>query len=151
MTVTTEGQPMKVYSRTGAQAVGSDDYGDFTPEADGSFDVPHDFGVLLVAHIDGVPAWEDEPARHERLTAEDLKRRRDPAAAYDLLAQLLGTAKANEVLGAPEPEPEDESPTADNEPVSEPEDSAPEPPTADDADDADDEDDDADEPPTADR
>ena len=81
---------MKLYSLTGATSVGRDDVGDFDADVDGAVEVPEDFGVFLRDnHPGGVKAWEDEPERHARLVAEEEARRRDPASAYDLLAQLV--------------------------------------------------------------
>lgn len=78
---------MKLYTLLNAAGVVDEDFGEFEVDADGSIEVPEDLGARLhAAHIGGQKAWETEAERHARLKTEDLERRRDPAALYDLLA-----------------------------------------------------------------
>ena len=97
---------MRLYTLTDAASVGNDDYGDFEVAQDGSVQVPEPFGQFLLAqHTNGEAQWEDDAQRNARLVAEELERRRDPASAYDLLAQIVAQqAPAAQVL-VPEPAP----------------------------------------------
>lgn len=85
---------MRIYSRRGAVAIDDPEYGRFEPEADGSFDLPDDLSDRLVRfHQRGVPLWETEIDRGQRVATEDLERRRDPANLLDAVQQILSAAK----------------------------------------------------------
>ena len=90
---------MRLYSRTGAGTVQNDDYGSYDTDPDtGLVEVPDEFGhILHRQHIDGQRAWENDAERAGRLKAEDVARRSDPAALYDLVDARLGKLEANDL------------------------------------------------------
>ncbi|HEY3718374.1 MAG TPA: hypothetical protein VGL39_27945 [Jatrophihabitantaceae bacterium] len=81
---------MKLYTLTGAAGVSHEDHGEFEVDDDGGVELPPEFGEYLHrTHVGGVKSWETQTERHDRLIAEELERRRDPAQLYDLLAQQI--------------------------------------------------------------
>lgn len=100
---------MRLYSRTGAAAVGDPVYGRFTPGADGGFDFPEELATKLHAfHDGGHPMWETAMERQQRLIAEESARRADPATLLAAVEQLVKAAQAT--TPAPEPVPADPEP-----------------------------------------
>lgn len=85
---------MRIYSRRGAVAIDDPEYGRFEAEPDGGFDLPDDLSDKLVRfHQRGIPLWETEIDRGQRVTSEDLERRRDPANLLDAVQQILSAAQ----------------------------------------------------------
>ena len=86
---------MRLYSTpvtAGSATVGNDDHGHYDVDGAGFVEVPDELGGFLNGlHIDGQRAWETEAQHSDRLAAEDLERRRDPAAIYDLFNEKLGS------------------------------------------------------------
>jgi hypothetical protein len=84
---------MRLYTTTTAASVGNDDHGVFTVDpATSAVEVPDEYGAFLnTLHVDGHKAWETDAERHDRLATEDLERRRDPAAIYDLFESKIGS------------------------------------------------------------
>lgn len=81
---------MRLYSRTGATTLDDPEYGHFDVNAEGGFDLPEDLGERLRRfHVDKQPLWETDIERQERLLAEEMERRRDPATLQALVEQLL--------------------------------------------------------------
>jgi hypothetical protein len=87
---------MKLYTRTGASTVDDQEHGTFEAGPDGGFDFPDELSNRLrIVHIAGQRAWEDEGQRHQRLVAEELERRKDPASLYDAVQALTDTLAQN--------------------------------------------------------
>lgn len=82
---------MQVFSRsTDAGDITDAEGTTFAPAADGSYDVPGPLAEqLLRIHLNGEPQWETGGQRNDRLAAEDLRRRSDPASTFDLLSERL--------------------------------------------------------------
>lgn len=89
---------MRLYSRTGAVALDHDEYGHFEPEDDGGFDFPNELSDEL--HSFAANGWETAVERQQRLIAEEMERRRDPATLMEAVQQLVNAARTV----APEPE-----------------------------------------------
>lgn len=73
---------MKLYSRTGSTSVINEDFdgSPFTLDEDGAAEFPDALGTILHSqYVDGLPAWENNTERHNRLVGEEAKRRSDPA------------------------------------------------------------------------
>lgn len=92
----------RLFSLARATAVDDPEFGHFEGGEDGSFDFPDELSDRLhrFGHR-GKRAWETEEERGDRLHADDLARRRDPAALYDavgdvtdLFRQLAGARPA---------------------------------------------------------
>lgn len=78
---------MQLYSRNGPQTVVHEG-NQYATGKDDVINVPDDFGRLLHhTHIGGLQVWETGQERKDRMEAEELARRRDPANLYDLLAR----------------------------------------------------------------
>lgn len=94
---------MLLYSRTGASSV---HIGGATYEAgpDGGFDLPdHVAAQVHTFHVGGQPLWEDHTQRQQRLVAEELERRKDPATLLDAVNQLVAAAQAQAAVPPPAP------------------------------------------------
>lgn len=102
---------MRLYSLTGADKLVDPEWGTFEVKDDGSFDLPDELAEReLTFHHKGQPRWETEIDRNRRVGYEDEARRRDPAALFDAVAQLVALAQlAQKATAAPEPEPAEES------------------------------------------
>lgn len=100
---------MRLYSRTGATALDDPEYGHFDANDDGGFDFPDDLSDRLHGfHAAGRPMWETDVERQQRLIAEELERRKDPATLLDAVQQLVQAAKT---VSEPEPtKPEPKAP-----------------------------------------
>lgn len=86
---------MRLYTRTGATAVDDPEFGTFEADEEGGFDLPDDLSERLIRfHIDGRPAWETDTERQNRLIAEELERRKDPATLLEAVQQLVAAAQA---------------------------------------------------------
>ncbi|MFE2407118.1 hypothetical protein ACFXDE_02105 [Kitasatospora sp. NPDC059408] len=82
---------MRLYSRTGATALDHPHHGRI--EADpghGGFDLPEE----LAEELRSFPAWETDVERQQRLVAEEIERRKDPATLLDAVQQLVQAAQA---------------------------------------------------------
>lgn len=83
---------MKIYSRQGATSLG---HGGKVYEADedGAFDLPeHVAQEAMSFHVGGKPMWENATQRQQRIVAEELERRRDPATLAELVEKLTRRA-----------------------------------------------------------
>lgn len=89
---------MRLYSRTGAASVQHEEHGSFDVDPDsGAVEVPDELGELLQRqHFAGQRAWENDAERSTRLADEDLARRRDPGALYDLLEAKFGNLEGRD-------------------------------------------------------
>ena len=87
---------MRLYTLTGAASVSNDEHGTFEVDPEtGAVEVPEALGRILHGTcFGGRRVWEDDAERSQRLVAEDLERRRDPAVLYDLLQQKLAAVPA---------------------------------------------------------
>lgn len=85
---------MRLYSRLGATSHTRDGV-TWTPEPDGSFSIPDEAVAreMLACHSGGVPMWEDEIGFRQRVAAEELERRRDPATLMTAVEQIVGAAR----------------------------------------------------------
>ena len=85
---------MRLYSLTGATAVDDAEFGHISPADDGGFDLPGPLADRLHrTAIRGVRQWEDAIERQRRLIAEELERRRDPAALLTAVEQIIAAGK----------------------------------------------------------
>lgn len=85
---------MRLYSLTGAEKLVDPEWGTFDIKDDGSFDLPDELAEReLTFHHKGQPRWETEIDRNRRVGYEDEARRRDPAALFDAVAQLVALAQ----------------------------------------------------------
>lgn len=92
---------MRLYTRTGATALDDSEFGHFDANDDGGFDFPDPLSDKLHRfHAGGQPMWETDIERQQRLIAEELERRRDPATLMEAVQQLVNAAKA---VSEPEP------------------------------------------------
>lgn len=91
---------MRLYSLTGAAAIDAPE-GHFEPGEDGAFDLPSELSARLhgVA-VGGKRQWETDVERQNRLVAEEMERRKDPATLLDAVQQLVQAAQA---MPAPQP------------------------------------------------
>jgi len=97
---------MRLYTLTGATALDDPDHGHFDADEDGGFDFPNEISDRLHRfHVDGRPAWETDIERQDRLMAEELERRKDPATLLDAVQQLVQAAQALPGAAVPEPAP----------------------------------------------
>lgn len=102
---------MRLYSRTGATALDDPEYGHFDANEDGGFDFPDDLSDRLHGfHAGGRPLWETDVERQNRLIAEELERRKDPATLLDAVQQLVQAAKTTSEPAKAEPKPEAKAP-----------------------------------------
>lgn len=103
---------MRLYSRTGATALDDPEYGHIDAGPDGGFDLPDDLSDRLYGfHAAGQPLWETDVERQNRLIAEELERRKDPATLLAAVEQLVGAAKASAQAEVPDPaDPGDDEP-----------------------------------------
>lgn len=86
---------MRLYTRTGATALTDPEYGSFTADAEGGFDLPDELSDRLRRfHVRGQAAWETDLERQNRLVAEEIERRKDPATLLDAVQQLVAAAKS---------------------------------------------------------
>lgn len=86
---------MRLYSRVSATSVTGPDGTVYTPGDDGAFNLPEDFGQQQHSfHVGALPLWEDEIERGSRLVAEEIERRKDPAALLDAVQQIVAAAQA---------------------------------------------------------
>lgn len=80
---------MKLYSTDGATAVDDPELGLFPADEHGAIDVPIElYERLHGVHIAGRKLWESEDERHDRLEAEELARRKDPATLLAAVESL---------------------------------------------------------------
>jgi hypothetical protein len=78
----------RLYTRTGASHVYYED-AVYEVEENQSVEVPPEVAAHLQhLHVAGQKAWEDDAERQTRIEAEELARRRDPAAVYDMLTRV---------------------------------------------------------------
>ncbi|MCI3277652.1 hypothetical protein [Streptomyces cylindrosporus] len=93
---------MRLYTLTGATALDAEE-GHFEADEQGGFDFPDELSDQLHAfHVGGKPQWETDVERQQRLLAEELERRKDPAT---LLAAVEKLVSAAEATPAPEEPP----------------------------------------------
>ena len=93
---------MRLFSRTGAAMFGHGGK-TYEPADDGAFEFPEDLANELVTyHVNGQPLWETDLARRQRLVAEEMERRKDPATLLSAVEQIL--AAAQKTQSGPEPE-----------------------------------------------
>ncbi|WP_155589809.1 hypothetical protein [Streptomyces cavernae] len=86
---------MRLYTRTGATAVDDPEYGNFQADDEGGFDLPDPLANRLHGfHINGRPAWETDLERQNRLIAEEIERRKDPATLLAAVQQLVAAAQS---------------------------------------------------------
>lgn len=84
---------MRLYTRTGATALDDPEYGHFEADEQGGFDFPDDLSDKLHRFsVRGRPAWESDIERQNRLIAEELERRKDPATLLQAVEQLVAAA-----------------------------------------------------------
>jgi hypothetical protein len=106
---------MRLYTRTGATAL-TDPKTGITYKADeqGGFDFPDEFSDEQQGFATrGRPMWENDIQRQRRVMAEEMERRKDPAAMLEVMEQLLQAAKsAPAAPPAPEAAAEASSPAA---------------------------------------
>lgn len=94
---------MRLYTRTGATALDDPEYGHFDADDAGGFDFPNELSDRLHGFAaNGRPMWETDVERQQRLIAEELERRKDPATLLDAVQQILNAAKATQPPPAPE-------------------------------------------------
>lgn len=90
---------MRLFNLAGATSLMPNDDDIYEADEDGCFDIPQDLAMQLHSiHILGQKVWETEGERQNRLLAEELKRRQDPAT-------LLAAVEALTAKVAPDPEP----------------------------------------------
>lgn len=100
---------MRLYTRTGASALDDPEYGHFDADENGGFDFPDDLSDRLHRfHAGGRPLWETDVERQNRLMAEELERRRDPATLMEAVQQLVNAAKT---VSTSTSEPKESKPT----------------------------------------
>lgn len=88
---------MRLYTRTGATALDHPVFGHFDADASGGFDFPNELSDQLHSFaVGGRRLWEDDVERQNRLMAEELERRRDPATLMEAVQQLVNAAKATQ-------------------------------------------------------
>lgn len=88
---------MRLYSRIGAESTVHEGVS-YTRGHDGAFDFPEHVGREVHGfHAGKVPLWETEVEQQQRLIAEDIKRRSDPASQYDLLERIARGPAASPV------------------------------------------------------
>lgn len=93
---------MRLYSRLDAASV-THAGRTYDPKDDGGFDFPEDVAQELhTFHVNGTPAWETQIERQNRLIAEEIERRKDPATLLAVVEQLMHAAEA---VRPPTPEP----------------------------------------------
>jgi len=90
---------MRLYSRTGQTALSDPEAGQFTAGEDFGFDLPEN----LFEQLRTFPQWETEVERQQRLVAEEIERRKDPATLLAAVEQIMKLAQGN---AAPQPAPE---------------------------------------------
>lgn len=100
---------MRLYTRTGATAL-TDPKTGITYEADeqGGFDFPDELSEEQQRFATrGKPMWENDIQRQRRLLAEEMERRKDPAAMLGVMEQLLhaATSRSTATEEAPQEEP----------------------------------------------
>jgi hypothetical protein len=84
---------MRLYTLTGASALDDPDYGHFEADDQGGFDFPNEVSDKLHRfHVDGRSAWETDIERQNRLMAEELERRKDPATLLEAVEMLVAAA-----------------------------------------------------------
>jgi len=84
-----------LYSRIGATSLSADgrQYG---PGPDGGFELPDALAADQLGFASaGKPLWETAQQRRERLIAEELERRKDPATLLEAVEQLVKAAQAS--------------------------------------------------------
>lgn len=80
---------MRLYTRNTAASVSDETHGSFDVDENGAIEVPEELGQRLHAtHVAGQPQWETEAERHQRLTHEELERRRDPETLLQAVEHL---------------------------------------------------------------
>jgi hypothetical protein len=98
----------------GVTALDDPEYGTFQADENGGFDFPDDVSDRLHGfHYRGQPMWETDVERQQRLIAEELERRKDPATLLSAVEQLVKAASATSALTQPQaPAPAAEQPPA---------------------------------------
>lgn len=82
---------MRLYTMNGTSAISVPGVGVVEADEDGAFEFPEDFARQQHGFaIGGVRIWEDDAERAERLMAEELERRQDPATLLDAVERLGG-------------------------------------------------------------
>lgn len=85
---------MRLYTRTGAVALDHPEFGHFDADDQGGFDLPDELSDRLHRFAyQGKPAWETDVERQQRLMAEELERRKDPATLLSVVEQLMRAAQ----------------------------------------------------------
>lgn len=85
---------MRLYTRTGAVALDHPEFGHFDADDQGGFDLPDELSDRLHRFAyQGKPAWETDVERQQRLMAEELERRKDPATLLGVVEQLMRAAQ----------------------------------------------------------
>lgn len=93
---------MRLYTRTGATTVDDPEYGHFDANPDGGFDLPEELAERLHAfHAAGQRLWENDIERQNRLIAEELERRKDPATLLSVVEQLMQAAQVAQATATP--------------------------------------------------
>jgi hypothetical protein len=88
---------MRLFTRIGATVVDDPQFGRFEGDKDGGFDLPDELGQRQHGfHTGGQPAWETDIERQNRLIAEELDRRKDPATLLSAVEQLVRAAQATQ-------------------------------------------------------
>jgi hypothetical protein len=95
-------QNVRLYSRTGAVSI-TDSGKTYKAGKDGAFDLPDELAARQHAFATaGKPQWETDIERQNRLIAEEIERRKDPATLLDAVQQIV---KAAQAVAPPEPAP----------------------------------------------
>jgi hypothetical protein len=85
---------LRLYSRTDAAAI-TDGGETYKAGKDGAFDLPDELAARLHAFATaGKPQWETDIERQNRLIAEEIERRKDPATLLDAVQQIVKAAQA---------------------------------------------------------
>lgn len=86
---------MRLYSLLGTTRVAHPRYGEHEADADGAFELPEPFALVLHAtHYAGVRGWETAAERAARLGAEEAARQRDPATLLAAVQESNELARA---------------------------------------------------------
>ena len=86
---------MRLYTRTGANALDDPEFGHFDADADGGFDLPDELSDRLHKFaLHGKPMWETDVERQNRLVAEEMERAKNPATLLAAVQQLVKAAQS---------------------------------------------------------
>lgn len=93
---------MRLYTRTGATALDHPTYGHFDADEQGGFNFPNELSDQLHGFaVAGRPLWETDIERQNRLIAEEMERRRDPATLMAAVQQLVDAAQSTKAPTEP--------------------------------------------------